>query len=590
MFLRIRDGRVDDVRLRIYEPPRFFEAFLRGRGYREPVDITARICGICPIAYQMSACAAIEDACGVEVGGAIRELRRLIYCGEWIESHALHVFMLHAPDILGYDSAIEMARDHRGVVERGLQIKKAGNALHPRRRRPRDPSGQRPRRRLLPRAAAARAARAGRAARARARARARGGALDGRPRGARLRARARVRRALDAGRAIRSRAAGSSRPAGSTSARASTRSTSRSSTSSTRPRCTRGCASAAPTCAARSRATRSTRRSSRRSRARRPPRPASATSAATRSAASSSAASRSSTRSTRRCGSSPPTRSPTRPPSRWSRAPAPAAAGPRRRAGCCWHRYRLDDDGTILEAKIVPPTSQNQASIEADLRGFLAGNLDLDDDRLRHLCEQAIRNHDPCISCATHFLDARGRSRPERPRHRPRQRVARRRRRRPRRRPRRSATTRACSCTRASRSACSTRWEGADEVIVVDAVALGRAARHRPPPRRARRAGPGRAAQAPPTRSASPRRSRSRARSGALPARLTVYGIEGERFGAGDELSPAVRDSGGGGRGRAPSSPRRARSRGAARRLTPGLSTPPLVLADPDGSRGPRRR
>ncbi len=67
MFLRIRDGRVDDVRLRIYEPPRFFEAFLRGRGYREPVDITARICGICPIAYQMSACAAIEDACGVEV-------------------------------------------------------------------------------------------------------------------------------------------------------------------------------------------------------------------------------------------------------------------------------------------------------------------------------------------------------------------------------------------------------------------------------------------------------------------------------------------------------------------------------------------
>ena len=129
MFLRIRDGRVDDVRLRIYEPPRFFEAFLRGRGYREPVDITARICGICPIAYQMSACAAIEDACGVDVGPAIRALRRLIYCGEWIESHALHVFMLHAPDVLGYDSAIEMARDHRGIVEQGLQIKKAGNEI-----------------------------------------------------------------------------------------------------------------------------------------------------------------------------------------------------------------------------------------------------------------------------------------------------------------------------------------------------------------------------------------------------------------------------------------------------------------------------
>jgi coenzyme F420-reducing hydrogenase alpha subunit len=73
--------------------------------------------------------------------------------------------------------------------------------------------------------------------------------------------------------------------------------------------------------------------------------------------------------------------------------------------GMLWHRYRLSADGTIEEAKIVPPTSQNQSSIEADLRGFLSGHLELEDDRLRHLCEQAIRNHDPCISCATHFLD-----------------------------------------------------------------------------------------------------------------------------------------------------------------------------------------
>ena len=117
------------MRLRIYEPPRFFEALLRGRGHSEPPDITARICGICPVAYQMSACAAIEDACGVQVDEPIRRLRRLIYCGEWIESHTLHVFMLHAPDVLGYDGAIVMARDHRGIVERGLQIKKAGNAI-----------------------------------------------------------------------------------------------------------------------------------------------------------------------------------------------------------------------------------------------------------------------------------------------------------------------------------------------------------------------------------------------------------------------------------------------------------------------------
>ena len=109
MHVRIADGEVEDVQLRIYEPPRFFEALLRGRRHTEPPDITARICGICPVAYQMSACTAVEDACGLAIDGPIRELRRLIYCGEWIESHTLHVFMLHAPDFLGYESAIEMA-------------------------------------------------------------------------------------------------------------------------------------------------------------------------------------------------------------------------------------------------------------------------------------------------------------------------------------------------------------------------------------------------------------------------------------------------------------------------------------------------
>jgi len=92
-------------------------------------DITARICGICPIAYQMSSCHAIEDALGIKVGGPLRALRRLIYCGEWIESHALHVFMLHAPDFLGYADAIQMAKDHSRVVQRGLQLKKTGNEL-----------------------------------------------------------------------------------------------------------------------------------------------------------------------------------------------------------------------------------------------------------------------------------------------------------------------------------------------------------------------------------------------------------------------------------------------------------------------------
>jgi sulfhydrogenase subunit alpha len=129
MRVLIRDGEVADVELQIYEPPRFFEAFLRGRSFLEAPDITARICGICPVAYQMSACLAMEDACGVVVDGPIRDLRRLLYCGEWIESHALHIFLLHAPDFLGYDGAVDMAKDHRELVETGLALKKAGNQL-----------------------------------------------------------------------------------------------------------------------------------------------------------------------------------------------------------------------------------------------------------------------------------------------------------------------------------------------------------------------------------------------------------------------------------------------------------------------------
>jgi coenzyme F420-reducing hydrogenase alpha subunit len=112
LLVKIKGQQVTDVKLKIFEPPRFFEAFLRGRKFHEVPDITARICGICPIAYQMSACHAIEDAFGIKITGPIRDLRRLIYCGEWIESHALHVYLLHAPDFLGYEDAIRMAKDH----------------------------------------------------------------------------------------------------------------------------------------------------------------------------------------------------------------------------------------------------------------------------------------------------------------------------------------------------------------------------------------------------------------------------------------------------------------------------------------------
>jgi len=129
LYIKVRDDKVREVKLKIFEPPRFFEAFLRGRKFTEAPDITARICGICPIAYQMSAVHALEDACGVVVDGQLRALRRLIYCGEWIESHVLHIAMLHAPDFLGYEDAIQMAKDHPELVNMALQLKKLGNHI-----------------------------------------------------------------------------------------------------------------------------------------------------------------------------------------------------------------------------------------------------------------------------------------------------------------------------------------------------------------------------------------------------------------------------------------------------------------------------
>jgi sulfhydrogenase subunit alpha len=129
MSVRLRDGEVESVELRIFEPPRFFEALLHGRSFLEAPDITARICGICPVAYQTSSMNAMEALCGVEVPDPIRALRRLLYCGEWIESHALHVYMLHAPDFLGYEGAVELARDAPAIVERGLALKRTGNEV-----------------------------------------------------------------------------------------------------------------------------------------------------------------------------------------------------------------------------------------------------------------------------------------------------------------------------------------------------------------------------------------------------------------------------------------------------------------------------
>jgi sulfhydrogenase subunit alpha len=129
LYIRLKDGKVHEIEVNIYEPPRFFEGFLQGRYFQEVPDITARICGICPVAYQMSSVQALEMAMGVTITPEIRDLRRLLYCAEYIESHALHIYMLQAPDLLGYDSALSLAEVAPEVVKKALRLKKIGNDL-----------------------------------------------------------------------------------------------------------------------------------------------------------------------------------------------------------------------------------------------------------------------------------------------------------------------------------------------------------------------------------------------------------------------------------------------------------------------------
>jgi sulfhydrogenase subunit alpha len=404
LHVRVRDGAVDQVRLEIYEPPRFFEALLRGRRHTEPPDITARICGICPVAYQMSACAAIEDACGVPVGGSIAELRRLLYCGEWIESHTLHIYLLHAPDFLGYPSALDLARDHRDLVERGLALKKAGNdimellggrAVHPvnvrvggfyRAPLPRE---------LIP-------------------------------------LRGTLRTALNQALETVEWVAGFDFPdfhhdhellALTTPGRYAIESGTIATTGG--PGFTpqqfeehvieeQVAHSTALHARLAGRGTYLTGPVARYTLSRQWLSPLAAGAA---TAAGLGADCRNPFRSIvvravetvyaveealRLIDEYEP------PPRPYVEVPARAAIGygateaPR---GVLFHRYALDSDGLITSARIVPPTSQNQAAVEDDLRRFVGTRLDLDDERLARECEQAIRNYDPCISCATHFLD-----------------------------------------------------------------------------------------------------------------------------------------------------------------------------------------
>ena len=129
LTIRIKDGAINEILLNIYEPPRFFEGFLHGRYFQDVPDITARICGICPVAYQMSSVQALEAALQVTISPEVRQLRQLLYCAEFIESHALHIYLLQAPDLVNHESALTLVAEAPDLVKQGLRLKKIGNEL-----------------------------------------------------------------------------------------------------------------------------------------------------------------------------------------------------------------------------------------------------------------------------------------------------------------------------------------------------------------------------------------------------------------------------------------------------------------------------
>ena len=405
MHIEYRDGVVTDVQLRIYEPPRFYEAFLRGRAHTEPPDITARICGICPVAYQMSACWAIEDACGTEVSEEIRLMRRLLYCGEWIESHALHIFLLHAPDFLGYDGAIEMAADYPEVVERGLRMKKAGNDLM-------DTVGGRS---IHP-------------------VNVRVGGFYRMPTREELRSvRPKLERARDEAVETVRLVAGfefpdMEQPYEYLALRADQGYPIESGSVVT----SSGGAFAVQDFGKHSEEFHVAHSNALHARLDGAPDPY-VVGPLARYSLNSDRLSPVSQDAAREAGLGPTCRNPFRSIvvravelveaytealriiDGWTGSASPSVAVPPRAGegfgaseaprGVLFHRYVLDGSGIIRDAQIVPPTSQNQRSVEADLRTMVESWSDLDDHALLHRCEQAIRNYDPCISCATHFLD-----------------------------------------------------------------------------------------------------------------------------------------------------------------------------------------
>ncbi len=404
MYVKLDGREVLDVKLRIYEPPRLFEALLRGRAFTEAPDITARICGICPVAYQTSAVRAMEDACGVVIdSGPLRALRRLLYCGEWIESHSLHIYMLHAPDFLGYAGAVEMASEHREIIEQGLQMKKAGNALmalvggrevHPVNvrvggfyRAPTRAELRTLREPLLGARETALATVSWTAALPFPE-------LERTPELVALADREGY--PIDRGRIVSD--GGLDITPAEFDAHIVEEQVEHSNALHARIR---------------ERGTYLTGPLARYSMASGALRPLAREAAAE---AGLGAACHNPFRSiivravelVQACDEALAIIEDYEQPDAPHVEVTPrrgyghgATEAPR---GMLYHRYEIDEDGSILDAKIVPPTSQNQLAIEDDLRAVVEAGLDLPDEQLKLRCEQAIRNHDPCISCATHFL------------------------------------------------------------------------------------------------------------------------------------------------------------------------------------------
>lgn len=406
LIVKLKDQELEDVKLRIFEPPRFFEAFLRGRRLEEAPDITARICGICPIAYQTSSIIAMEKILGIEVGSCIRDLRRLIYCGEWIESHALHIHMLHAPDFLGFEDAIQMAAKNPKEVERGLRLKKLGNDLmaviggrevHPINMKvggfyslPERPNLAAFRERLLT-------------------------ALDDAVDVARWVAglsfpdfhpctefvamRHPAEYPIFEGRLVSTD--GLDVPVEQFEEMFSELQEAHS-TSLHSKRRTAGCYQVGPL--ARFNLNRNLLTPRAKAVADEVSLPDIVDNPFQSIVVRAIETVFAIEEALRIVEGYEPAGSPSVPYERRSGEGCGCSEAPR---GICYHKYRVGGDGLIEAARIVPPTSQNLARIEQDLREFIPPRLHLTDQQLTWQCEQAIRNYDPCISCSVHFLNAK---------------------------------------------------------------------------------------------------------------------------------------------------------------------------------------